>query len=80
MPNKRPIPKVDTKSTATAGAVVIKPWSDGKSVCVEIHHCTIFLEEEEKEALSVILSLMQSCITVWGQQFARKFLTYVEKL
>ncbi len=62
MPNKRPIPQVDPKSAATPGAITIKPWMDGKSVGVEVHHCTIFLEQ--KEALAVLLSLSHACMLV----------------
>lgn len=78
MPNTRPIPKVDPKVYADPGYLTIKPGDDGKSVYLELHHCSVYMSESE--ALTTLLSLSNAGLRVWGNNFLRKFLTYVEIL
>ena len=77
MPKKRPIPKVDPLAYADEGHLVIKPSSD-KTISVEMHHCTAFINE--KEAMIMLLSLLNASKKLWGSPFVTKFLTHVDVL
>jgi hypothetical protein len=69
MPNKRPIPPVNTKEYATQGEVMVKP--SYPYVSMEVHFCTVLLQEDE--ALVAMLSLCKACRSVWGDSFVEKF-------
>lgn len=76
MPNKRPIPSVDTKNYAEPGAIYFKPYD--KHVVIEMHHCSSFLSEAE--ALRAILSFIKAGKEVWGDEFLGKTLAHMENL
>lgn len=76
MPNKRPIPKVDTKNYAEQGAIYFKPYD--KNVIIEMHHCSSFLSEAE--ALESILSFIKAGKEVWGSDFVDDVMAHVEVL
>ncbi len=76
MPNKRPIPKVETKNYAEQGAIYFKPFPP--NVIIEMHHCSSFLSEAE--ALESILSFIKAGKEVWGADFIDTVLAHVESL
>jgi hypothetical protein len=78
MPNNRPVPHVNTKEYASQGEIGIYPVSTEKIVKVEMHYCSVFLNEEE--ALRVALSLVTASSQVYGRQWVNKFIQHVEKL
>jgi hypothetical protein len=78
VPNTRPIPKVDNKEYASPGVCAIIPSLDRKEVRFSLHHCTVFLDE--KESFQVAISLMHASSKVWGDQFTKNLLTYMEKM
>lgn len=76
MPNKRPVPSVDTKNYAEPGAIYFKPYD--KNVIIGMHHCSSFLSEAE--ALRAILSFIKAGKEVWGADFMDTVLAHVESL
>lgn len=76
MPNKRPIPSVDTKNYAEPGALYFKPFPP--NVIIEMHHCSSFLSEAE--ALKAVLSFIKAGKEVWGADFIDTVLAHVESL
>ena len=76
MPNKRLIPRVDTRNYAEQGAIYFKPFE--QNVVIEMHHCSSFLSEAE--ALRAILSFIKAGKEVWGEDFADTVLAHVERL
>jgi hypothetical protein len=78
MLNKRLIPKVDDKTYASPGECILIPAPGGQEVRLSLHHCTVFLDE--KEAFQVAISLIHASSKVWGDQFTKNLLTYMEKM
>lgn len=76
MPNKRPIPKVDTRNYAEQGALYFKVFPP--NVIIEMHHCSAFLSEAE--ALMAILSFYKAGVEVWGKSFGDLVIAHVERL
>ena len=77
MANNRPIPPVDTKEYARPGELLIRPSADQKAVVIEIHYCTVYLNEQE--SMQVALSLLQAAMKLFGIQWVGRIIQHVEK-